>query len=360
MAAPTATFLSYRLGGTDGVSVEASKWEWALRELGFTTRRVAGELDGMRKDDTWLAFLSIDPPPDATVAPDALAAALAGSDLVVVENICSLPLNPIASTTAADVLSRHRGRVLFHHHDFQWERPHLAPVDGIPPDLPGAVHVTISDHGRSALEQRGFDAHTLRNSFDFSPLPGDRAATRAIVGVADGDVLVLQPTRAIPRKRVDRGIRFAEELDRVLTDRRVVYWLTGPAEDGFAPELDGIVARAGVEVVQGRLTGANDAYAAADVVAFPSEWEGFGNPVVEATIARRPLAVAHYPVLDELLELGLRPLSIDDPAAVATFLADPDQERLDANIAALRPELDIARLPERIHMMLTQVGWTSW
>ena len=53
---PSAVLVSFRLGGTDGVSIEARKWEWALRELGFATRRVAGELDdGLRPDDTWLA-----------------------------------------------------------------------------------------------------------------------------------------------------------------------------------------------------------------------------------------------------------------------------------------------------------------
>jgi hypothetical protein len=35
---PTAVQLSYRLGGADGVAVEARKWEWALRELGFEVR----------------------------------------------------------------------------------------------------------------------------------------------------------------------------------------------------------------------------------------------------------------------------------------------------------------------------------
>ena len=42
---PVAVQLSYRLGGADGVAVEARKWEWGLGELGFAVRRVAGELD---------------------------------------------------------------------------------------------------------------------------------------------------------------------------------------------------------------------------------------------------------------------------------------------------------------------------
>ena len=98
MGSPEAIFVSYRLGGADGVGVEAAKWEWALRELGFTTRRVAGEFDGsLRPDDAWLAFLAIDPVPGSTPDPGALAAAIAGADLVVVENLCSLPLNEQAA-----------------------------------------------------------------------------------------------------------------------------------------------------------------------------------------------------------------------------------------------------------------------
>ena len=57
MAAPEAVVVSYRLGGADGVAIEAAKWEWALRELGFTVRRVAGEFELLRPDDAWLPFL---------------------------------------------------------------------------------------------------------------------------------------------------------------------------------------------------------------------------------------------------------------------------------------------------------------
>jgi glycosyltransferase involved in cell wall biosynthesis len=360
MTSPVATFLSYRLGGADGVSVEATKWEWALTELGFATRRVAGELEGIRRDDTWLAFLAIDPPPGADVEPNALAAALAGSDLVVVENICSLPLNPTAASTAADVLRRHRGRVVFHHHDLPWERAHLAAVDGIPVVRDESLHVTISDHARLAMIERGFDAHTIRNSFDFTEHHGDRHRARASIGVAEDDILVLQPTRAIPRKEVGRGIAFAEDLQDLQQEHRVVYWLTGPAEDGYEAELEHILLAARVPVKRGRTADAADAYAAADVVIFPSSWEGFGNPVVEAAIARRPLVVARYPVLDELIALGLSVFSVEDPQRVANWLDAPDLGLLDRNIAALRPELDLATLPDRIDRLFTAVGWRDW
>ena len=58
-SAPVATFLSYRFGGTDGVSIEAGKWMQALETLGFTTRRIAGDLSGARRDDVELPWLCL-------------------------------------------------------------------------------------------------------------------------------------------------------------------------------------------------------------------------------------------------------------------------------------------------------------
>src|SRR6266516_4391381 len=114
--ARSAVLLSYRLGGTDGVSVEARKWEWSLRTLGFTTRRVAGQLcDEPRPDDVALPGIAIDAPDGAADAHQ-LATALDGADLVVAENICSLPISPRASYAASDALAHHLGRVVFHHH----------------------------------------------------------------------------------------------------------------------------------------------------------------------------------------------------------------------------------------------------
>lgn len=361
MGMPSAVLLSFRLGGVDGVSVEARKWEWALREVGFSTRRIAGELmDGLRPDDTWLPFLAIDPAEGARAEPDALAASLAGADLVVVENLCSLPLNPTASSIAADVLGAHAGRVVFHHHDLPWERLHLAHLTDLPPQRPESLHVTINELARRELAARGIEAWLIRNAFDLHPPDGDRAAMRAAFEFAPDDIVALQPTRAIPRKEVERGIRFAEALREHFPDRNVRYWLTGPAEDGFDDELNRLVTSAAVPVTQGRAPRAEDAYAAADLVVFPSSWEGFGNPVIEATVAETPVAAGHYPVLAELVQLGLRVLSVDDPAAVAAFLRSPDPTVADANRACLRAHFDLADLPSRLADAFTAVGWDRW
>src|SRR5271170_7744694 len=87
-----AAFVSFRLGGTDGVSVEAAKWAGSLRQLGFSVVTVAGEgpVDQLVPG---LAITASEPPERS-----ALEKALADADLVVIENLCSLPLNPVAAS----------------------------------------------------------------------------------------------------------------------------------------------------------------------------------------------------------------------------------------------------------------------
>ncbi len=358
---PVAVQLSYRLGGADGVAVEARKWEWALHELGFDVRRVAGELDdGLRPDDTWLPFLAIDPVEERTPAPDELAASIARAELVIVENLCSLPINPDASAMTAAVLAEHDGCVVFHHHDLPWQRAGLPTPPNIPPHRDDSLHVTINDHSRVQLQNRGFAAVTLRNAFDLEPRRGDRERTRAQFGFAPDDLVLLQPTRAIPRKNIPGAIAFAAELAVREPDRSLRLWITGPAEDGYDDVFARLLAESRVPVNVGRAATAADAYAAADLILFPSTWEGFGNPVIESIAHRRPIAVGNYPVLDELRAFGVRLLSIDDVDGVQTWLHDPDPEMLERNVDLVRPHCSLADLPDRIARQFDARGWSQW
>jgi glycosyltransferase involved in cell wall biosynthesis len=355
-----AVMVSYRLGGTDGVAVEARKWEWALNELGFHVRRIAGELeDGLRPDDSLLPFLAIDPADDSEPHPMALAKALEDCDLVVVENLCSLPINPDASKLAADVIGRHAGRVVFHHHDLPWQRAGLATPDGIPPHRPDSLHVTVNDYSRHQLEHRHFEAVTIRNTFDLDPPRGDRDTTRASFGFAPDDVVLLQPARAIPRKNVPAAVEFAVEL-AALEARPIRLWITGPAEDGYDTVFDRILADATIPITVGRARSAADAYAACDLVVYPSTWEGFGNPVIESIAHRRPIAVGSYPALDELLAFGVELLSIDDPESARRWLHDPRPDVLEANVERVRRPCSITDLPERLANAFALVGWSTW
>jgi glycosyltransferase involved in cell wall biosynthesis len=168
--------------------------------------------------------------------------------------------------------------------------------------------------------------------------------------VAESGRLVVQPTRAIARKNVGGGIGVAAELG-------ATYWLLGPAEDGYGPELDVLVAGATCPVVLGVPDGlaafeVDDAYRAADVVTLPSTWEGFGNPTIESVAHRRPLVVGPYPVAAELAAFGFRWFGLSDTAALRDWLDDPDPALLDGNLAVAAAHFSLRDLPRKVAAVL--------
>jgi glycosyltransferase involved in cell wall biosynthesis len=336
--------VSFRLGGPDGVSVVADHWGAALRRLGLSVRTVAGE----GRADRLLPELAMDAAAGPGLA-GRLAEALDGVELVVVENVCSLPRNPGAAAALAGTLA---GRpAILHHHDLPWQREGFAEPPGWPPDDPAWRHVTINELSRKQLAERGIAATTVYGGFP-APPPGRRELARELLGVGPGRRLLLQPTRAIPRKNVPAGLAMAEALG-------ADYWLTGPVEDGYGPELDRLLAAAACPVhrrVPDGLT-MDDAYAACEAVVLPSTWEGFGAPLVEASLHRRPLAVGDYPVAAELAAFGFRWFPADDPAPLAAFLDRPDPALLDANRAVARRHFSLEALTEQLADLLGGVGW---
>jgi glycosyltransferase involved in cell wall biosynthesis len=102
-----------------------------------------------------------------------------------------------------------------------------------------------------------------------------------------------------------------------------------------------------------------DAYAAADLVMFPSTWEGFGNPVIESMAARRMLAVGTYPALHELVD-GLHVLPVHDVAPAVSWLREPDADVVEQNYVHARNRFSLEHLPARIRSALIGVGWADW
>jgi glycosyltransferase involved in cell wall biosynthesis len=335
--------VSFRLGRHDGVSVVAATWARVFAELGWSVRTVAG--DG--PVDRLLPGLALDA--DAPPTPAELDSALADADVVVVENLCTIPLNlPAARAVAASL----RGRpAVMHHHDPPWQRAAWAHVRDLPTDDPAWRHVTINRLTEVQMRDRGITATTIYNAFDVDEPAGDRDATRAALDVGPHERLLVHPVRAIERKDVPAALALAEALD-------ATYWLVGPAEDGYHDVLGDVLLRARCRVVHRPAPGTMaDAYAASDAVAFPSTWEGFGNPPIEAAIHRRPVAVGPYPVADELRSLGFRWFDPVRPEALDRAMRQPDESLHDHNATLVRRHFGLDRLTGDLRRLLDAAGW---
>jgi mannosylglucosylglycerate synthase len=338
--------VSFRLGTADGVSVVAATWHRALGDLGFEIRTIAGEgpvditVDGMAID--------------AAAAPnvDELEAALTGVDLVVVENVLSIPLNLSASRALAAVV---RGRpAILHHHDPSWQRERFAHITELPPRDDAWRHVTINELTRRQMAERGIHATTIYNAFDVHASMGDRAATRKAFDIAPDERLVIHPVRAIARKNIPKAIEMAEALD-------ATYWLLGPAEENYDDELARLLARARTRVIHRSSIDRPGFYAASDIVAFPSTWEGFGNPPIEAAIFRRPVAVGDYPVADELKALGFRWFDPDDIDELRRWFggrrSGAAEALLDHNQRLAREHFSFESMRRQLGSLLAEAGW---
>jgi glycosyltransferase involved in cell wall biosynthesis len=236
-------------------------------------------------------------------------------------------------------------RALFHHHDLPWQRHHLAHLEG-PRAGPFWHHVTINELSRRELLERGIDAVMMMNSFDCEPRRGRRDSTRLSLEV-DARSLVVMPTRALARKNIEGALAMCEALD-------AVFWLLGPAEDGYESTLEELIRCANVDVRRGLPEGfdVDDAYAACDLVVMPSTWEGFGNPVLESVTHRRPLALYPYPVACEIIDFGFRFFELGDVGAIKSFLENPDYDLYAHNLSIALEHFNVASLPSRLSDLL--------
>jgi glycosyltransferase involved in cell wall biosynthesis len=338
----TCAIVSFRLGLTDGVSIVAAAWADALRDFGFEVVTVAG--DG--PVDRTISGLSADSP---TGPPSSeVEQALSDADLVVVENLCTIPLNLAAARVVADVL---RGRpAVLHHHDPPWQRERFASITELPPTDPAWRHVTINHLTRAEMADRGIGATTIYNGFDPRPTTRDRrAAIRRHLDVAPEELLLAHPVRAIERKNIPAALDLCAAIG-------ATYWLMGPAEDGYGPTLDALLASARCRTIHAPPPG-GDLYGAVDGIVFPSTWEGFGNPPIEASLARLPVAVGSYPVGDEVRALGFRWFDVDDPDTFAAAIRRPDQSLLDHNRAPAIEHFSLDVMAGRLGDLLDEAGW---
>jgi mannosylglucosylglycerate synthase len=241
--------VSTRFAGTDGVTLEAAKLAEVLAGAGYRVAWFAGEL-GERFQPGRLhppahfeseanraleaACFGVATRSPATTAlirerTEELKGALRGFlgdfgvGLVVAQNVLCLPMQLPLGLALTEVLVEEGLPLLAHHHDFWWERERFFPnaaadVLGaaFPPVLERAAHLVInSAAARELARRRAVEATVLPNVMDFERgprRPGDPARYREAAGLAPDQVLLLQPTRVVPRKWIEATVELAARL----------------------------------------------------------------------------------------------------------------------------------------------------
>lgn len=347
-------FVSTRISGTDGVSHEIEKWADVLVNNGYSCCYCAGEIDR----DQGCSFL-IDEAhfkhpdivrinqgvfgkkiraSDITRLIKSLTGAIRqkldgfisqfGIDCIIAENILAIPMNIPLGIALTELIAETGIPTVAHHHDFAWERErYLVNAVGdyiqmsFPPALPTIEHVVINSLAQASLSHRkGVSSTLIPNTFDFGSPP--KGADPDIVmklrreaGIRDGEYFILQPTRVVPRKCIERSIDLVSRLEG--SGRKLV--LSHPSGDEgeeYSRMLAEYAENEQVElcfidrlVSPGRRESKDkpytigDVYQAADLVTYPSKYEGFGNAFLEAVYFRKPLMVNRYPVFISDIEI---------------------------------------------------------
>ena len=341
-------FVSTRFAGTDGVSLESAKWAEVLAGFGYSSYWFAGILDRPPENCMLVPEASFAHPEIAAINAEVfgelsrsrqmtrklfekseqLNTALYefiekfSIDILVVENALCLPMNLPLGIALTHLIVETGIPTIGHHHDFFWERDRFA-VNAVPdfleksfpPVLPSLQHVTINSAAEQDLAMRkGVSSVLVPNVLDFEgPLPPADAYDndlREQIGLASDDILILQPTRVVPRKGIERAIDLVAELG----DPRCKLVISHEAGDeglDYEKMLRRLAKRAQVDVrfvstrvSDERETGPKgeklyslwDVYRQADLVTFPSLYEGFGNALLEAFYCRKPVVVNRYSV----------------------------------------------------------------
>jgi glycosyltransferase involved in cell wall biosynthesis len=162
----------------------------------------------------------------------------------------------------------------------------------------------------------------------FCPQPAEAvAAVRAHYGLPDRYLLFVGTIE--PRKNLGRILAAFERLHADgLTDALVIVGKRGWLYDDFFARLEGSPAKQAV-IFPGFIPDAElpSVYAGAQALAFPSEFEGFGLPVLEAMACGAPVVCANTSSLPEVAgdaAVLVDPLDADALAdALRRVLSDP-------------------------------------
>jgi glycosyltransferase involved in cell wall biosynthesis len=345
-----------RIGGVDGVALEAEKWIVVLQSMGHKVYTLSGQFQERPMDpetETLVSEMSFFSPESfwsqkkAFFYPETDPRELIEHlnlyskviykkilnwisvrkiDLLISENASALPSHLEMGMAINKAVQKTGIPTITHDHDFAWERgdryisPHKEINDFVaevfPLRTPNSVHAVINTHASFTLMERFNRASVnVPNVMDFNQTFGVKNQKNEHLaehlGFKKDDLLLFQITRIVRRKGIEAAIQLIHELN----DKKVKLVITGNyADDAGSAYYNELVNQIhelhlghqvtfahhlfhnkGLSNGNGELRlSLSDAYARATACTYFSTYEGFGNAFVEAVLAKRPIFVNNY------------------------------------------------------------------
>jgi glycosyltransferase involved in cell wall biosynthesis len=341
-------FVSTRFAGTDGVTLEASKWAQVFKNAGHNYFYFAGFLDRspercflvpeaffQHEKNLWIDRQIFGRKRRDSTVTDAIYELKTflkiklkefigqfSIDLLVAQNVLTIPMHIPLGIALTELIAETGIPTIAHHHDFYWERTRFV-VNAVgdylrmafPPNLPSIEHVVINSAAQEELALRtGISSIIIPNVLDFENPPAvTRQAThdfRKEIGLTTDDILILQPTRVVQRKGIEHAIKLVEELEDPRC-KLVISHEAGDEGSDYANWLKEDARDSGVDLRLLNLRISDpmnpdvnrkdlytlwDVYPHADFITYPSLYEGFGNAFLEAIYFKRPLLINRYAI----------------------------------------------------------------
>ncbi|MCB8972607.1 MAG: glycosyltransferase family 4 protein [Ardenticatenaceae bacterium] len=357
-------FISFRFEGTDGVSLETSKWAEVLEEMGHKCFYFSGLSDRPLECSMVVAEAHFLDPENREYYSKFFSSTKRTKaqtdwihsrrnffkehlyafmkkfeiDLIIPQNILSYPQNIPLSMALVEIIAETAVPTIAHHHDFTWERKPLLVNSiwdyitmAVPPNLPAIQHVVINSSASHQLARRvGVSSTTIPNVMDFEnpPTAVDEysADLRDALGIEPDELFILQPTRVVQRKGIEHAIELVSRLGRKACF--VISHASGDDGHEYEARVADFAERMGVRTIfsserfsENRGITANgkkiyslsDAYPHADLVTYPSLIEGFGNAFLEALYYRKPIVVNNYAIYaTDIRPKGFKVIEFDE------------------------------------------------
>ncbi len=358
-------FISFRISGTDGVSLETKKWAEIFDKFGFKSFYMAGELDtdpkvSLKVDEAHFKHpetlrlykqsfnggetrprqLSKDMHKFKDLLKDKIYEFINkfSLDMIVPQNTLTIPLNIPLAMAITEVIAETNIPTIAHHHDFFWERKRFlrnCVWDFLgahyPPHLNSIKHVVINSSAGHQLGLRtGISSTLIPNVMNFentqAPIDEFNADVRKTFEIAEDELFVLQPTRVVQRKGIEHAIELVARLKR----KAVLVISHASGDEGYEYEQrvkefaellkiralfvsESIGDSRGYKKNGEKIYSLQDIYPHADLVTYPSLQEGFGNAFLETVYFRKPILVNNYSIYAyDIKPKGFEAIEMDD------------------------------------------------